>query len=280
MASGMWLGGRTGIRRGMLGAVALLAALVGVFAIVQPAQAYTVRPGDTLWSIAQRNGVSVQQLASANGLTDPNTIYIGQQLTIPGGQAPAPTAIYTVQPGDTLWSIAHNLGLKISQILNQNQLSNPDTIYPGQQLTVPAPPAAAPALTRDQARAILTAAAQRHGLNPAFVLAVADWESGFNQAVVSKDGAIGLMQVLPVTADWAGPSLLGRKVNLHDPSDNADVGAALLRSYLDQFNDPKLALAAYYQGARATATDGIYHSSENYVNGIWALRNRFNAGQL
>lgn len=264
----------------MLGAVALLAATAGVFAVVRPAQAYTVRPGDTLWSIAQRNGVTVQQLASANGLADPNTIFAGEQLTIPGATAPAATAIYTVRPGDTLWSIAHNLGLKISQILNQNQLSDPNSIYPGQRLNVPAPPSAAPALTRDQARSILTAAAQRHGLNPAFVLAVADWESGFNQSVVSKDGAIGLMQVLPLTGDWAGPSLLGRRVNLHDPYDNADVGAALLRSYLDQFNDPKLALAAYYQGARATARDGVYPSSENYVNGIWSLRNRFNAGQL
>jgi soluble lytic murein transglycosylase-like protein len=88
------------------------------------------------------------------------------------------------------------------------------------------------------------------------------------------------MQVLPATADWAGPSLLGRRIDLRNPDDNADVGAALLRHYLDEFNDPKLALAAYYQGAAATAKDGIYPSSQHYVDGIWALRNRFNAGQM
>ena len=263
----------------MLGAVALLAAMVGVLAVVQPAQAYTVRSGDTLWSIARRNGVTVQQLASVNGLTDPNTIFAGEQLTIPGGAPAAPTATYTVKPGDTIWSIAHNLGLRISQILNQNNLGDPDAIYPGQNLTVPASPAPA-GLTKERARAILTAAARRHGLNPAFVLGVSYWESGFNQTVVSHDGAIGLMQVLPGTAAWAGPSLLGRTVDLHNPDDNADVGAALLRAYIDQFNDPKLALAAYYQGARDTAKDGIYPSSENYVNGIWELRNKFNDGEL
>lgn len=266
----------------VLGAVALLSALTAVMMVVQPAQAYTVQPGDTLWSIARRNGVTVQELARANGLADPNTIFTGEHLTIPGSPpalSPLQTTTYTVRSGDSLWSIAHNLGIKLSKLLSLNPSSNPDLIQPGQQLTVPAPPAP-PVLSAVQARQILVDAARRHNLNPAFVLGVSYWESGFNQAVVSKDGAIGLMQVLPSTAAWAGPSLLGRQVDLHNPYDNADLGSALLYQYLNQFNDPKLALAAYYQGANATAKDGIYPSSENYVNGIWALRNKFNSGQL
>lgn len=275
-----------GMRRVVLGAVALLAAFSGVLMVVQPAQAYTVQPGDTIWSIARRNGVTVQEVVRANGLTDPNTIFPGEQLSIPGasggsgnGLGPLPTTTYTVQQGDSVWSIAHNLGIKVSQVLNLNPLSDPDFIRPGDQLVVPAPPAPA-RLSPAQARQMLTDAAIRHNLNPAFVLAVAYWESGFNQTVISKDGAIGWMQILPATADWAGPSLLGRQVDLHNPYDNADLGAALLYDYLNEFNDPKLALAAYYQGAHATAKDGIYQSSQNYVNGIWALRNRFNSGDL
>ena len=280
------------MRRWLLGAGALLAGVTGVLVLAQPAEAYTVRPGDTLWAIALRNGVTVQALAHANGLTDPGAIYPGEQIAIPQAAA---SGTYTVKRGDTLWSIASSLGVHVSQLLGLNSISDPNFIRPGQRLNVPAAPArsapsgtlppgasAAPPLpiSVDRARAMLTDAARRHGLNPAFVLAVSYWESGFNQGWVSRDGAVGMMQILPATAAWAGPSLLGHPVDLHNPSDNADLGAALLAHYLDEFNDPHLALAAYYQGALATQKDGIYPSSESYVNGIWALRNRFNSGQM
>jgi soluble lytic murein transglycosylase-like protein len=112
------------------------------------------------------------------------------------------------------------------------------------------------------------------------VLAVAYWESGFKQASRSKTGAIGLMQIEPYTAATAGPALLHRRVNLNNPVDNAELGAALLRSYLDQLHDPKLALAAYYQGLTGVRKHGIYRSSRSYVDGIWRLRNRLQAGWI
>ena len=135
-------------------------------------------------------------------------------------------------------------------------------------------------LTATQARAILIRAARHHGLNPNFVLAVSYWESGWKQAARSRTGAVGLMQVEPYTAVWAGPALLHRRVNLNNPVDNAELGAALLRTYLDQLHDPKLALAAYYQGLTGVRRHGIYPSSRSYVNGIWRLRNRFQAAHL
>src|SRR5437899_12206234 len=116
-------------------------------------------------------------------------------------------------------------------------------------------------LTSPQARAILIRAARRHGLNPNFVLAVSYWESGWNQAARSRTGAIGLLQVEPYTAVWAGPALLHRRVDLNNPVDNAELGAALLRSYLDQLHNPKLALAAYYQGLTGVRRPGLYPRS-------------------
>ena len=149
-------------------------------------------------------------------------------------------------------------------------------------VTRPLARAATPALrlTSAQARAILIRAARNHGLNPNFVLAVSYWESGWNQAARSYTGAVGLMQVEPYTAAWAGPSLLGRRVNLNNPVDNAELGAALLRSYLDRLHDPKLALAAYYQGLSGVLRYGIYPRSRTYVDGIWRLRNQFQAAHL
>jgi soluble lytic murein transglycosylase-like protein len=135
-------------------------------------------------------------------------------------------------------------------------------------------------LTTAQARAILIRAAREHNLNPNFVLAVSYWESGWKQSAVSRTGAVGLMQVEPYTAAWAGPALFHRAVNLNNPVDNAELGAALLRSYLDQLHDPRLVLAAYYQGLAGVRRHGIYATSQTYVNGIWKLRNQFQAAHL
>jgi soluble lytic murein transglycosylase-like protein len=132
-------------------------------------------------------------------------------------------------------------------------------------------------LSRDQAKTILIQAARHHGLNPNFVLAVSYWESGWKQSAISYTGAVGLMQVEPYTAVWAGPRLLHRRVNLYNPYDNTEIGAALLRYYLDVLGDPKLTLAAYYQGLSGVRRYGIYRSSRSYVEGIWRLRNRFQA---
>ena len=200
------------------------------------------------------------------------------------GTVTASAAQYVVRPGDTLWGIAHQHRLSVGTLLHDNHFANPDLIQPGQVVTLPdppAPPAAARGPHGAQARAIIVAAARRHGLNPNFALALSYWESGWNQDALSRTGAVGLMQIEPGTGQYAGPALLHRTVNIHDAYDNADLGTALLRHYLDVFNgDPKLTLAAYYQGETATRKHGVYPSSQSYVNGIWALRNQFQAGRL
>src|SRR5207245_10524145 len=85
-------------------------------------------------------------------------------------------------------------------------------------------------LDRGTARLLLIQAARHHGLRPGFVLAVAYWESGWNQQAVSRTGAIGLMQVEPSTAAWAGPALLHRRGHLYHPRDNPAGGSPSLRS--------------------------------------------------
>jgi soluble lytic murein transglycosylase-like protein len=117
-------------------------------------------------------------------------------------------------------------------------------------------------------RTLLVAAAHEFGLDPDFVLAVSTWESGEDQTQVSKDGAVGLMQIPPSTAAWAGPALLGRRVDIALAVDNARLGSALLSRYLHEFGDPRLALAAYHQGEHGTRAFGIYPTSRNYVDGI------------
>ena len=94
---------------------------------------YTVRPGNTLYAIAQFFGTTVKELAQANGLIPPYTIYPGQELVIPVEEITSPR-YYVVRPGDTVITIADRYGLELDDILSLNRLENPNIIYPGQIL--------------------------------------------------------------------------------------------------------------------------------------------------
>lgn len=96
---------------------------------------YTVRPGDTLWALSRRFGTTVETLVELNHIQNPNLIYVNQILRIPGTAQPERT--YTVQPGDTLWGISQVYGVTVNQLVQLNNISNPNLIYPGQVLRLP-----------------------------------------------------------------------------------------------------------------------------------------------
>lgn len=125
-----------------------LMVLVLLFVTTVPAfaqgQTHTVQAGETLFSIARRYGLTVQQLASANRITNPELIYVGQVLVIPGTGAPpsAPpsgggTRTYIVQAGDTLFSIARRNNTTVDTLVRLNGLSNANVLYVGQVLLLP-----------------------------------------------------------------------------------------------------------------------------------------------
>jgi LysM repeat protein len=102
---------------------------------------YIVQRGDTLSAIAYRHGVSVTDLVRANGIANPNRIYPGQRLLVPGssGTPPAPPSTgtyYTVQKGDTLAKIAVRFRASVWSIAQINNIANPNVIYPGQRLFI------------------------------------------------------------------------------------------------------------------------------------------------
>lgn len=126
-----------------------------------PTTTYTVVAGDFLTGIADRLGVSVRALLTANRLTLNSVIHPGQQLIVPeGGSVPGaatpaspkpapkptpkpapapatPAAKYTVRSGDSLSGIAQTVGVSLASLLSANQLSASSLIYPGMQLTLP-----------------------------------------------------------------------------------------------------------------------------------------------
>lgn len=94
---------------------------------------YTVRPGNTLFAIAQLFGTTVNDIARYNGIVYPYTIYPGQRLKIPVDEVAVPQ-YYFVRPGDTLHLIASRYGLDLQTLITINNLDDPNTIYPGQRI--------------------------------------------------------------------------------------------------------------------------------------------------
>lgn len=99
---------------------------------------YTVKAGDTLYSISRKYGVTVKALASANKITNYSLIRIGQVLVIPGtSTTPATTVKYTVKAGDTLYSIARKYGVTVTALASANKITNTSLIRVGQVLVIP-----------------------------------------------------------------------------------------------------------------------------------------------
>lgn len=96
---------------------------------------YTVRSGETLSSIAAKFGTSYQTLASLNGISNPNLIYVGQVLRV-NGSASTGSVYYTVRVGDNLSAIASRYGTSYQSIASLNGLANPNLIYAGQTLKI------------------------------------------------------------------------------------------------------------------------------------------------
>ena len=110
---------------------------------------YTVRAGDTLGRIANRFGTTYITIAQRNNILNPNLVYVGQQLIIPGTNTappPNPTPVppdgggdttYVVRAGDTLFQIALRFGTTVPAIATFNELTNANLIYVGQLLFIP-----------------------------------------------------------------------------------------------------------------------------------------------
>ncbi|MEW6574414.1 MAG: LysM domain-containing protein [Bacillota bacterium] len=101
---------------------------------------YTVRAGDTYFSLARRFNTTVEAIAAANPGVDPNNLQIGQRLCIPGmapGMCPAGTFAYTVQSGDTYFSLARRFNTTVEAIAAANPGVDPNNLQIGQTICIP-----------------------------------------------------------------------------------------------------------------------------------------------
>ena len=110
--------------------------LVTVLTLPVAAQAaiHTVSPGESLYLISQKYGISLNNLMASNGIQS-SLIYPGQKLYIPDSATGG--YMYMVKAGDSIYQIARRAGVNYQDIIRHNGLYNPDLIYPGSSLYIP-----------------------------------------------------------------------------------------------------------------------------------------------
>jgi N-acetylmuramoyl-L-alanine amidase len=291
------------LRRSVLGAAC--AALLALFApaVASASVAHTVQPGETLWSIAAANNFTTRSLAAANGLPETAQVVTGQTVQIPSeyqaatalqggapaaGGSPAPMGGYTVRWGDTLTGIAARSGISASRLAWMNGLDPNQTLVAGTALKLPtgaptpssaAPtsvPAAAPQPTNERVSPQLVGqVALNHGVPPSLANAIAQQESGHNNALVSSANARGVMQILPGTWDYVERSIAGRRLNPASAYENVHAGVMYLGRLLQDTGNVFTATASYYQGEGSVRRIGMLPETRRYVNSVMGLRSQY-----
>lgn len=250
---------------------------------------YVVVKGDTLTGIARRHGSSEAAIAELNHIPNIDLVRIGQRLRIPGAPAapvpapaPAPaaaptTAQHTVAPGQHLTAIAALYGTTVSVLVGLNKLADPNLIRLGQvlQVLVPPPPQPAPAPV-PTVEDLLERYSRQYGVDPNLVKGLAWQESGWQQQVTSRTGAVGVMQMQPETGLFTGQVLLATPVNLADVDHNVRAGVRFLAYLLKEAGgDERFAVASYFQGLRSIRQRGLTDETRHYVANVIALKKRF-----
>ncbi len=282
-------------------ALVLLAVLVSAVGPVAGHTNYVVRSGDTLSTIAVRLGVATSEVASANNITNPDHIRVGQTLSVPvgshhsGGSSAPSSTTYTVKAGDVLGIIARNFGVSTASIVSANGLGDANQIYVGQVLTISGGAAVASSsgrnlnteypnlpyrISSNPARLNLIPVfeewAAANGIPADLLMALAWHESGWNNNAVSYKGARGIGQLMPVTSDWIARDLIGRpSLDPADPIDNIRMSARFVWWLLRYHGSVDDALAGYYQGPASVAAGVRYDSTTVYVSRVQQERTRF-----
>ncbi len=127
-------------------------------------------------------------------------------------------------------------------------------------------------ISRAEINDLISKYSDKNGLDEDFVKAVINQESGFNPNATSHCGAMGLMQLMPSTAQGLGVT------NAYDAEQNIEGGTKYLKGLMDRFNNDKsLALAAYNAGPNAVKKYGgipPYTETQNYVKSVLSKYDR------
>ncbi len=209
----------------------------------------------------------------ADGLAGPATLasLTDGSVRAPAQPRPKPAAMtYVVKAGDSLTAIAKRFGTTVAALARANKLDPSRYLIIGTKLRVPAPTEGG----GGQVRNLLDRYAGRFRVSRNLVRALAWQESGYQTNLTSPTGAWGVMQVMPDTWDFVETVLLGEQVP-RTTEGNIKVGVLYLRQLLREFHgDERLAVGAWYQGAKAVRERGLYGETKVFVANVLALKTR------
>jgi LysM repeat protein len=214
---------------------------------------YVVQPGDTLSAIATRSGLTVAQLAAANGLDAKGILPAGQALQVSGGGSGTTVPVSsTIATGS---AAGQPVGVPAQGVASAPPYPTPERVSASEVGQI----------------------ASANGVSPSLAAAIGWQESGFNNDLVSAADARGVMQILPGTWEWIQNTLTsGTPLAPASAASNVRGGVLLLHSLLSSTGgDPALAAAGYYQGLSSVQSRGMYSDTQAYVKSVMALRLRF-----
>jgi N-acetylmuramoyl-L-alanine amidase len=193
---------------------------------------HTVQPGESLWSIAAANGLGVDELAAANGLSSDAGLIAGTTVTIPPASTSTPAA--ATGTGECVWDCASS-----------------DHPHPTDETVTP-----------EQVGMI----AAEYGMSPALAQSIAWNESTFDNSLVSSADARGVMQIIPDTWEFVDGQLVDEPLDPTSAIDNVKAGVAYLHHlYHFKGGDGDATVASYYQGPNR---ETLLPETETYVREI------------
>ncbi len=180
---------------------------------------------------------------------------------------------FTNVPTDRRYKVLQVARSTFSQVIFTPGSARADRPRGGGLISLSTSAPARAAQASPEIQALIDEAAQRYAVEPALVHAVVRAESAFDHLAVSKAGAMGLMQLMPGTAE-----LVGVRDAFH-PQENVDGGVYYLRRMLDRFgNNVPLALAAYNAGPGAVESHGgvpPYAETREYLQRVFRYRQEY-----
>ncbi len=230
---------------------------------------HVVAPGETLTSVAATDGLSIEAIADANGISPESELTAGQILYIPprGVESAAPTETTTgTATNDTSESAGTEQSSTSTEQASTSAEPTVDSTYGAPQ---PTPEFAS--------SGEIAEVAEQYGVPASLAEAIAWQESGWNNDEVSGIGAVGVMQIVPDTWNWIDRYLTpNAPLGTESVSENVRAGVLLMHELLEQTGyDVPLAVAGYYQGLASVKAQGMYADTQHYVADVLALQQRF-----
>lgn len=222
---------------------------------------YVVRSGDTLWSIAAEDGLTVSQLASANGLNPSGVLWVGTRLVIParGGSS---SSSYTSSTS----SAAPQPALASATTSTSGRSFCSNFSMPGGSEPLPSFLQANP--SRLALRPYFVEWANNYGVSPSLLEAVAWQESGWQEGVTSSASAVGVGQLLPSTARFVNQQLIGSQLSISSASDNIRMSASYLAYLYRATGSTCAAIASYNEGLANYEAYGVLPGVGSYVTSV------------